>query len=635
MSRGPVRDLKIGGLALAVMAFFAVLNLMATDIAVLRRVELTALDMRQRLRGARAPGPETVIVMIDDRSLAQLGRWPLPRERYVDLLRRLRDAGARVVAFDVLFAEAEPGDGDIALADAMQRGPRVVLPFTFRTGEATPGVPPMAIARAAFLNVRAVDNHAAVSQRTTGVVAPVAPLAEAAALGFSLVAFDVDGAARHEVLALEHDFDYYPSLALRAVQRFRDVPWPSVHLLLGRGVALGDQFVASDARSRALVNYLGPRGQFPTHSLAQVLAGTVPDAAFRDRIVLIGANIAGINDSFDTPFSAVMPGVERLATVVDNLLHDGFLRRPAMLPVIEVGILLLVAVLLGLAVSRLSAPMAALVGGGAMLALAVGGHVALREANLWAMAAVPLAAVPLVFAAALIYRHGLLDRDHRQAARNFARYLAPEMVERLMRSGHMPRAGGELRELTVLFSDIRGFSSMSERLSPETLTLVVNAFFTAMTDAILAHGGTIDKYIGDSVMAFWNAPIETPGHAEQACRAALAMRQQLDALNRDPRLVEAGVRLAVGIGINTGPCIVGNFGSRHRLDYSALGDAVNVAARLETEAKRFGLDILIGPGTAARVPELAPSPIGHVRLRGRAAPVEVYTLRRFDAGEIA
>jgi len=635
MSRGLVRDLKIGGLALAVMALFAVLNLMATDIAALRRVELTALDMRQRLRGARAPGPETVIVMIDDRSLARLGRWPLPREHYVHLLRRLGGAGARVVAFDVLFAEPEPGDGDDALADAMQRAHRVVLPFIFRTGDAAQEPLPMAIARSAFGTVRSVDDHAASSQRTTGVVAPVAPLAEAAALGFSLVAFDVDGAARHEALALEHDFDHYPSLALRTVQRFRDVPWPAVHLLLGRGVALGDQFIPTDAWSRALVNYLGPRGRFPTFSLAQVLAGDVPDTAFRDRIVLIGANIAGINDSFDTPFSAVMPGVERLATVVDNLLHDGFLRRPAMLPVVEAGVLLLVAALLGLAVSRLSAPAAALAGAAAMLGLVVGGHLALRSANLWVTAAVPLAAVPLVFAAALIYRHGLLDRDHRQAARNFARYLAPEMVERLMRSGHMPRAGGELRELTVLFSDIRGFSSLSERLSPEALTQVVNAFFTAMTDAILAHGGTIDKYIGDSVMAFWNAPVEVPGHAEQACRAALAMRERLDALNREPLFRDAALRLEVGIGINTGPCIVGNFGSRHRLDYSALGDAVNVAARLETEAKRFGLDILIGPRTAALVPGLGPLPIGHVRLRGRAAPVEVFTLRRYDAGAIA
>jgi len=225
----------------------------------------------------------------------------------------------------------------------------------------------------------------------------------------------------------------------------------------------------------------------------------------------------------------------------------------------------------------------------------------------------------------LVYRHLLLDREHQQARQLFGRYLAPDMVERLMQAREMPRLGGEERPLTVLFCDIRGFAALSERLPPDELTRLINDFFTAMTDAILEHGGTIDKYIGDAVMAFWNAPLELPDHAERACRAALAMLDRLAALNR--ALAERGAPpLAVGIGVNSGPCVVGNFGSRHRFDYSALGDTVNVAARLEVETKRFGLPLLIGPQTAAAAASLSPTPIGHIRLRGRSAVVEVFTL---------
>lgn len=624
------RDLKVAGIAAAAMAVFAVLALVATDLPVLRRIELTTLDLRLRLRGPLPPGPEVAVVLVDDRSLAELGRWPLPRDRYAELVERLHEIGARVIAFDLLFADrGRPRDGDLRFAEAIRAAGNVVLPFSFRTtNEPRPASAPEAVARSAFASVRAVAERSATPVGPATLVPPVAPLADAAAaLGLSLIAYDVDGAPRHEHLAMEYDLDHYPSLALRVVQMFHGVPWPQVRLELGRGVAVGDGFLATDRWMRSLINYRGPRGSFPTYSLIDVLNRQVPAAALRDRVVLVGASIGGINDALETPFSAVMPGVERLATAIDNLLHDSFLHRPAAVPAVEAAVLLLLAALIGVVVSRFSALTAILFAGAAMLAWAMVGHAALLLHNLWLAAALPLAAVPVVFAATLVYRHLLLDREHQQARTLFARYLAPDMVERLMQAREMPRLGGEERPLTVLFCDIRGFAALSERLPPDELTRIINDFFTAMTDAILEHGGTIDKYIGDAVMAFWNAPLDQADHAERACHAALAMLDRLAALNRS--LSERGAPpLAVGIGVNSGPCVVGNFGSRHRFDYSALGDTVNVAARLEVETKRFGLPLLIGPDTAAAAASLSPTPIGHIRLRGRSAVVKVFTLGR-------
>jgi len=242
-------------------------------------------------------------------------------------------------------------------------------------------------------------------------------------------------------------------------------------------------------------------------------------------------------------------------------------------------------------------------------------------------AALPAVALVLTFATLMLYRYGLLDREYRTIRNAFSRYLSPDMVERLARSPESLRLGGELRELTILFCDIRGFTALSERLDAQRMTRLINGFFTPMTEAILAHGGTITRFTGDGIMAFWNAPLAEPAHAERACRAALAMMAALDRLNERLARDEPAVgRLAIGIGINTGPCTVGNFGSQHRFDYSAFGDAVNVAARLENETKTYDSPIIIGSETAARAPMLARMSIGRIHLRGREEPLEIFAL---------
>jgi adenylate cyclase len=613
--------------ALLAMLVFAALHVMAPDLPWLRRLELFALDTRFRLRGPLAPGPEIVLVLIDDDTIAKFGRWPLPRQRFADAVNFLGAAGARVIGIDLLFTEPDEagGSGDRALADAMRRAGTVVLPFAFRFDRDGAGPVPDDIARSAFASLRRGAFFEPAPLRPTGVLAPLAPLGEAAAaLGHVTIAYDVDGAPRYEYPVLGHDLDYYPSMALRVVQLYRRLAWSDVAADLGRGVWLGDHLLATDPSMRLLVNYLGPPGQFATVSFADVAAGAVSPAMFKDRIVLIGTRITGVPDAVRTPFSAVLPGVERLATVIDSILSGRSLHRPVYAPWLEAAWMIGFALAVALALSRLSIARAALLAATLLTLWLVLGQFALVRFGIWSAAAVPSLASLLVFTLLATYRYGLLDREHRRVRAAFQRYLAPGMVEQLAQSSLPPQLGGEQRELTVMFCDLRGFSGISERLDPRALTRLVNAFFAMVTEAVLAQGGTVDKYMGDAVMAFWNAPLEQPDHARRACRAALAIRAGLARL--DAEGVTGGVALDCGIGINTGPCTVGNFGSRHRFDYSAVGDTVNIAARLESETKTFGIGIALGAATAARVPELATLPLAAIQLRGRDRSVELFAL---------
>jgi len=322
-----------------------------------------------------------------------------------------------------------------------------------------------------------------------------------------------------------------------------------------------------------------------------------------------------------------MPGVERLATIIDSILQSHYLRRTQIAPWLEVALMLGAAIVLGVAVSRLSLAVASLFALALIVLMAGAAQVALARYGQWQASAVPILAIILSFILLSLFRYGLLDKERRHIGNVFKRYLAPQIVERVIASPKLPELGGELREISVMFCDLRDFTSLSERLDPGTLTRVANTFFSAATEVILEQGGTVDKYVGDAIMAFWNAPLDQPDHPDLACRAALRILDKVDAINESA--ARNGLpRLSVGIGINTGRCTVGNFGSSRRLDYSAIGDTVNVAARLEGETKSRGMAILLGPETAARVTRFTPLSVDRVRLRGREEMLQIYTLVR-------
>jgi adenylate cyclase len=623
----------------------------AAEAPAFRALETWSLDMRLRIEGGRAPGPEVALVLVDDRSLAALGRWPFSRS----LIARATDAidrmGAKAIAFDLLFAEPEQpvaedlrqaardavprlaqhdpplaaqlaalaaADPDGELAEAFRRSGKVLVPFalTFdghRSGQ------PQQLEAAAFATFGRSPRAPSFPLRPDGVVMPLPRLAAAAAgLAHVTIAFDADGAPRYDYVALPFDADFLPSMAVRALALGLGVPWEEVSLELGGGIALGKRlFIPTDGAMRLLVDYRGPRATFPTHSFVDVVEGRVPKDAFAGRIVLVGAAAIGINDTFHTPFgSAPIPGVERMANVIDTALHGRPIARPDALPAAEAA----AAVLAAVAAAAIAARLPTWAGAGLWLVV-VGGWVAAAQAalgrGLWLSVIAPAAVLIAAMLASLVWRVVVVDGQERRIRAAFRHYLAPAMVAELAAHPERLRLGGESRTMTVLFCDIRNFTTLSETMPDQDLVRLLNNFFTPMVDVVQNHQGTVDKFIGDCLMAFWNAPLDDPAHAANACRAALAMIAAAEALTP---------RIGIGIGLNTGPCCVGNLGAAQRFDYSVVGDSVNVASRMEGLTKTYGVRVVAADGTRAAAAGLPWLELDEVRVKGRATPVRIHTL---------
>ena len=650
--------------ALAVVLAFAVF----ADSAAVRGLETAALDLRFRLRGVRPPGPDTTVILVDDKSLAALGRWPFSRRYFAEALRRLDAAGAKVVVFDVLFAEPEqpvpadlqaaaraaaaalpPGsnpplqsalrqladdDPDADFAAAIRASGNVLLAFALATAGPARAAPDY-LSNAAYARFDNSPEKPAFTLAPVAAVAPIAPLATAAlGLGHVEVAYDNDGAVRYDYVALPYDGDFQPSIPVRAAAAYLGVPWADVGLALGRGVRIGRILVPTDRAMRLLINYRGPRGTFRTYSFVDLLQGRVPPAALQGRLVLIGGSFTGNADAFATPFGPTpLPGTERLANVIDSILQQDFITPPPPLWALAgVAALLLLAAAVGYATARLPTRLAALAGTAALALWFAAAQAAFLH-GLWLPLAQPLAALVAATLGVLLFRYWVIDRLGRRVRTAFQHYMAPAMVNVLAAHPERLKLGGETRNMTLMFCDVRGFTAISEQFkaNPQGLTQLINRFLTPVTDIIMARQGTIDKYMGDCVMAFWNAPLDDADHADHACASALAMTRAMADLNRQLKAeAEAGERpyhpLHIGIGVNTGDCVVGNMGSEQRFDYSVLGDAVNLASRLEGQSKLYGVDIVLGETTRTAAPGWAALELDLIAVKGKAEAVRVYTL---------
>jgi adenylate cyclase len=525
-------------------------------------------------------------------------------------------------------------DPDRRLADSIRRAGRVLLPFAFgfeahpTAGRDTAGRDPPAAA--AYQRFDPSLEAVAFPLQPSSVVPPIPPLVEAAAgFGHVTIAFDRDGAPRYEYLALPYDADFYPSLSVRAVAAELGVPWTQVGLALGRGVRIGPLLVPTDHAMRLLINYHGPSGTYPTWSFVDMVRGAIPPGALNDRLVLIGAAATGVNDTFRNPFgSTPLPGVERMANVIDTMLHGGFIQRPDGLALAEPAAVLATAGLVGLAIGLLPIIPAALVGL-ALIGLWLGLAQALLGAGLWLSVVTPEVTLALTMVAVLLFRHTVIDRERRRVRSAFSLYLPPALVKELAAHPERLKLGGESRDMTVLFADMRGFTTVSERLSPQAVVQLVNRFFTPMTEVIHRHHGTVDKYIGDCVMAFWNAPLDDPDHARHAAAAALDMMAEIERLaGQLARDMPELPGFAVGIGLNSGPCCVGNLGSLQKFGYSVVGNTVNVASRIEGLCKLYQVPLLVGDGTRAATPELPWLVVDQVAVRGHQAVGRIHTLWR-------
>ncbi len=637
-------------------------------LPILQRLDDVLYDARLRATMPRTLEPRIVIVDIDERSLAEVGRWPWSRNRMAELADELfvRQQVA-VAAFDVVFAEPDESSGlkrlrqlavaelkdqpgftaridqlaatldyDAVFARSLQKRP-VVLGYYFtsdREGGRAGVLPAPVLARD--------DLHGRPIRFTTwnGYGANIEPLARAApAAGFFNPIADADGSIRSVPLLAEHEGRFYESLALAVFRVLTGQPVvePGLPRDASRGyqalesivLRLGQKSLAIpvDDRVAALVPYRGPGGprggSFRYVSASDLLAKRVPAADLKGKIVLVGTTAPGLQDLRATPVGETYPGVEAHANLIAGLLDGNLPVRPDYAVGYDVLVLLAAGLVLAVTLPLLSAPMAVLTS-----ALVLGAVVAL---NLWLYSAglvMPLAAalamVVTAFTLNMSYGYFVESRSKRELANLFGTYVPPELVDEMVKDPDSYSMKAANKELTVMFCDMRGFTTLSERMEPVRLQQLLNDVFNRLTDIIRAHRGTIDKYMGDCVMAFWGAPVETADHAGLAVRSALEMAAAVHRINEEHRA--AGLpEIGVGIGLNTGVMCVGDMGSQVRRSYTVIGDAVNLGSRLEGLSKVYGVETVASESTRNLAPAFAWQELDRVRVKGKEQAVAIWT----------
>ena len=592
-------------------------------------LEEKTLDLRFTLRGKIAPGPETVIAAIDEKSINKLGRFPWPRSVWGRVVDRLTEEGAKVIAFDVFFTETENVESDDLFRDAIRRSGRVVLPMVFDfegkfkesgfTDKKLDVMTPSAYAVIKHGDEQFYPLHAKMVLPTLYRLS-----SSAEAMAQINMISDEDGTLRWEILAIEYQGDFYPPIGLQAARLYRGLKNEEVALDYQGSVSLGNTVIPTDEHGRMLINYRGPNNTFPVYSISDILDRTLPAGTFKDKIVLIGATAIGIFDLRVTPFSTNMAGIEKHASVVDNILRGDFIRRSDTAVVILVFVF---AIVLGITLPQLGAK------AGAALFLALfGGYLVFvyylfMAQGIWFNLVYPASALFFGYTSQTAYRFFMEERRARDIRKMFSSYVSKRIVDELIRDPSKAKLGGDRKEITVLFSDIRGFTSFSEKHQPEEVVSQLNEYLGAMTDIVFEYEGTLDKFVGDAIMALWGAPVGQPDHAERACRCAIAMIEKLKEL-QSKWAAEGKYVIDIGIGINTGEMVVGNMGAPgKKMDYTVIGDNVNLGARLESLTRQYNNHIIISEYTHAKVEDLVEAKeLGSVTVKGKQLPVVIYDL---------
>ncbi|MHB1013960.1 MAG: CHASE2 domain-containing protein [Desulfurivibrionaceae bacterium] len=632
---------------------------------VLETLDNRLTDAMFRWRGTVKPTQPIVIVDIDEKSLRAVGQWPWPRNTVAKMIRNLGAGGARVIGLDIVFAEAdrtspknfvdelqpllpvplppktlaelktkESLDHDIALGKALAATPSV-LGYVFQTqddGLKDEALPPP------FLSgiTRLVPSNAPYEQlplfRAYRAIDNIMSINRGQSEGFFNVFPDAAGTVRKVPLFMMMDGVPYPSLALEMARIGNRVQETAIHVIpqgdTGSrdiiGVELGSAFIPTDEKGQITVNFRGPSHTYPYLSAVDILEGRGLERV-RGKFVLIGTSAAGLLDLRATPFSNIYPGVEVHATIIDNILtgdpftYDIFT---------EIGTVYLLVVIGGLGLTALLAYASPWIGGlGSLLLVTltlVGNYLFFFSHNQLLGLSYPLLTILAIFLVVTLFNYFFESQKKRFISTAFGHYVSPQIVHQLMEHPERLSLRGEQKNLTVLFSDIRGFTTISEKMTSEELGRFMNEYLTAMSGIVLEDKGTVDKFIGDAIMAIWGAPLEDNDHAANCVRAAFRMMKKLEILRADwEKRGLPGVDIR--IGINTGVMSVGNFGSDQRFDYTVMGDNVNLASRLEGSNKTYGTNIIISEYTRAALGEgFYCRFLDLVRVKGKEMPVRIY-----------
>ena len=637
-------------------------------------------------RGPDTPGKEVVIASVDEKSLDKLGRWPWSRDVFARIVDNLTAMGAKVIAFDMVFSgtdqsgglpglialkdnldqkgikdsavlslldeSIESADRDVQFANAIKNSRRVVLGYFFHFDPASLSHLSRKELDQYFNNIKStrfkgfIKSEQSIDPAAFEILQAFAVESNLDVLssktrnaGFFSFDVEADGTLRRQPLLVQyHDAEsgrdfFFPSLAVKAVEKyfkgtmlFKVGPAGVEKVLVDAKKPI---VIPTNAKGEILINYIGPQGSFPYISLADIYApeeeGLNPEI-FKDKIVLVGATATALKDIRLTPFDPVFPGVEIHGTIIDNILNGKSLYRPAWLDLAEPGFLVIWGIVLTILFS-IANPMLGL---GLWFALNFGYFCMVQwlfvNERFFLFGTLP-AMQSLAILSLLIAYHFLVEQNQKRFIRGvFDQYVSPEVVDRLISNPDNMKLGGEEKELTSYFTDLAGFTSFSEKMTAEAQVKFLNEYLGEMTDILLAHEGTLDKYDGDAIKAFFGAPIYFNNHAEKACLVAIAMQNRLDELNvewKGKGLPELKMR----IGINTGMIVVGNLGSKTRMSYGMNGDAVNLAARLEGANKFYGTWSMIAESTYLQAKDaIEAREMDFIQVVGRKTPVKVYEL---------
>jgi adenylate cyclase len=665
----PRTRITLAGLA----ALALMLGLFAWNPEPLKRVEQMLLDARFNVRGPVPPRMPIVIAAIDAKSVDRIGRWPWRRSVIANLVRRLNDAGAAAIGLDIVFSEPEEPPEVQPLRDALARmeetgaqdGPAVeivdqleaaireasdyvAMGFFFRTQRDAAldgGVEEdldetLPLVRKGKLKVASRvsgKDDLANFLTCTGVEPNIARFHRLPnRMGFFSTYTDIDGVVRRSSLLIRCGGDLYVSLDLAIAEVALQTPAQAIGFPERKDaktpgvqqIRLGDLSIPTDEGSRILVNYRGPTRTFPHLSIVDILDGK-HDQDVNGAIVIVGPTEVGIQDVYGSPFSQAFPGVEVHATVVDNLLSGEVLRQNFEFRFIELGMMIGAALLIVVFVPMLGGALRGAVFS-ALLLLAVAGAVTwlFIDRYWWINLTYPGGTVAVVYLAVAITQSMTVEAKSRQIRNVFKSYLDPRVVEELAEDPEAIKLGGERRDVSILFSDIRGWTTLSEEIGAENVVNLLRAYLTPMTRIVFDSEGTLDKYIGDAVMAFWGAPKALPDHPLRCAESALHMQEEVARLRAELGDTLPGMdRLKIGIGIHSGEVAAGAMGSELRVDYTLIGDGVNLAARIESLTKKYGAAVLASGALVDRLPEgFLVRELDEIRVKGKHEGARLFEL---------
>lgn len=648
--------------SIAILTLFILQSLTIISLEPIKGLENFLYDQRVKLTLPNTQDTQIVIIDLDEKSLAEIGRWPWSRNILANMVNILFDEyQIRVLGFDVVFAEQDKSSGievleSLALTALHENndfqtqleiirpslhydrifsesfiGRKVVLGYVFNSGEnLTLGKLPNALGkidarwkeRLDFVSSRGYTSNLEILQNNSY---------GAGYFDNSLVD-ELDGIFRRVPLLQEFDQSIYESLALAVTRAAIDAN--DIAVIVENSsenkhsysaieeIRLGNFRIPIDERAAILVPYRGRQGSFEYISAADIIFKRTPKNNLKDKIVLVGTTAPGLLDMRSTPMQNIYPGVEVHANIISGILNQNIKHRPLYTQALEFSQLLIAGIVMIVLFSALSPLWASIITVTALTLIMTINMLAWDKGFVLPLASSLLLIISL-FVLQMSYGFFIESRGKRVIAKLFGQYIPPELVDEISENPQDINLDGENREMTVMFSDIRGFTTISEALNPKELTQLINEILTPLTRVIHKHRGTIDKYMGDAIMAFWGAPLHDTYHAKNALLAGLEMLKVVEELQ--PAFKKRGwPEIRIGIGINSGLMNVGNMGSEFRMAYTVLGDAVNLGSRLEGLTKAYGVSIIVGESTQESIPEFEYLELDRVRVKGKDKPVTIY-----------